>query len=828
MTKGNQGRFLLVYGSQTGQAKAIAEEIFEMSPNHGLEPEMHCFSMTDKKFSIEKETCIVIVVSTTGDGEPPDTAQKFWRRIKKKTLPSDHLAGVHFTLLGLGDSNYTNFCRNGKNFDQRLEELGASRFYPSGFADDATGLEIVAEPWIEGLYPALRKHLGIDCVSESQTDTSVIATDGTCDSNQGMKVRNEIVDSSDRSSNLMENVQSPTEVKGEEVSSALKSESRTSENAENSSAKERTSNQGFPASSRPSKTPGIAEEMSIKNDANGTASGTIASVINQFSNSPSSKKEPTTSLSGSDDATQQNVVLKRTGGEDTPAKNSDEPIGISGSSSNTESCASLTRSIPPLSESGLTLPVASPAFLEVEFHTEQTLNTDDLPLQGGAPMPSAASSVTMVKFVSATRLTREDAVKTALDLELDISESGIQYQPGDSFSIICPNDSKEVSNLIQRLGLADKADCPLSLQVLSGTKKRRAAIPEYIPTPLCSLRHAFLHCCDIRSPPKKAFLRVLIDHTSDESEKRRLQELCSKQGAGDYGAFIRDPHLSLLDILTAFPSCSPPLSQLFEHLPRLQPRPYSISSSPLVDSNKLHFVFNIVVFSEEQGRNKQREGVCTGWLNHLTKIQHYSDDSLHSQMLQLDIHPEIRIPIFERTNQHFHLPADPTTPIIMIGPGTGVAPFIGFLQHRACMQQTGVCLGPAWLLFGCRHRDRDFLYREVIEGHLSSGILSKLCLSFSRDLIQSVTSEIAGARNVPDVPRYVQDNMRKHATELSQLILEDKAVIYVCGDAKNMAKNVTATWSDIFMQETGRSAYEAACLLATLREEKRYLEDVWT
>ncbi|XP_038078300.1 methionine synthase reductase-like [Patiria miniata] len=825
MTKGSQGRFLLLYGSQTGQAKAIAEEIFETSPNHGLDPEMHCISVTDKKFSIEKEKCVVIIVSTTGDGEPPDTATKFWRRIKKKTLTSDYLAGVYFTLLGLGDSNYTNFCRNGKNFNQRLEELGAGHFYPPGFADDATGLEIVAEPWIEGLYPALRKHLGLDGVSESQTGCPVSATNSTSDLCQGGEVRNDIGASSDEPLNPLErhtkvgspflDVQSSSvDTRMEHLSSVPNSASATSDDAEECSSDQRRVNHDQ-TTLGPSTNPGLEDRSA--------SSVSKVSVTNHLEVSPEPNDMPSTSLRRPEGS--------KRGEKDRPLGDVEQASSATegGAVTQTDGSASLRMSIPPLSESGLTLPVAPPPFLDVEFHTDQTLRTDDLPVQGGAPMPSAASPVTMATLVSATRLTRADAVKTALDVELDISETGIHYQPGDSFSIVCHNDSREVNDLIQRLGLQDKADCPLSLQVLSGTKKRRAVVPEYIPQPLCTLRHALSHCCDIRTPPKKAFLRVLVDHTHDASEKRRLQELCSKQGASDYGTFIRDPHLSLLDILTAFPSCNPPLSRLFEHLPRLQPRPYSISSSPLVDPNKLHFVFNVVVFPEGQGRNERREGVCTGWLNHMTKTEQHSDVSLASQMSKLSIHWDTKIPMFERTNQRFHLPAEPTTPIIMIGPGTGVAPFIGFLQHRACLLKTGACLGPAWLFFGCRHRDRDFLYRDSLEGYLSSGVLSKLCLSFSRDPSPSVTDESCKMGNATsDTPRYVQDNLRRYAAELCQLILEDKAVVYVCGDAKNMAKNVTTTFSDIFMQETGRTAYEAACLLATLREEKRYVEDVWT
>ncbi|KAI0214798.1 hypothetical protein LSAT2_000049 [Lamellibrachia satsuma] len=150
----DKSRFLLLYGSQTGQAQGIAEEITDRAPGQGLNAELHCLSLTEKRFYLERETCAfyleretcaVIIVSTTGDGEPPDTVLKFMRRLRKKTLPGDYMAHLHYTMLGLGDSNYTNFCKCGKTLDGRLQQLGATRFYPAGWADDATGSTIPVE-----------------------------------------------------------------------------------------------------------------------------------------------------------------------------------------------------------------------------------------------------------------------------------------------------------------------------------------------------------------------------------------------------------------------------------------------------------------------------------------------------------------------------------------------------------------------------------------------------------------------------------------------------------------------------------------------------------
>ncbi|XP_072030751.1 methionine synthase reductase-like [Amphiura filiformis] len=774
MTKGMQGRFLLLYGSQTGQAKAIAEEIYENAPHHGLQPEIHCLSMTDKKFSLEKEACMVMVVSTTGDGEPPETATKFWRRLKKKTLPGDHLAHLNYAILGLGDSNYNNFCRNPKNFEQRFEELGAKQFYPSGFADDAVGLEVVVEPWIDGLWPVLRKQLGLsnsDCTSNGvmePTENKAITQSTGDDSDSGTDVDNPYghrKSHQDAEKRTSPDVKTQTEV----ATRTISNDNRTNPTTLNN------------------------DTENDKADANQTSTDSRTSSLTQDS-------------------------LRTSQSEGETVVDSTQDKG-----------PSLTCSVPPLSESGLTLPLLPPAYLEVQYHKDLVMSPDQLALQGSASYPSAQSAVSMATIVSATKLTRDDAVKTALDLELDISDAPIDYQPGDAFSIICPNPSTEVDLLIQRLGLIEQADNVFSLQLIANTKKRRATIPDYIPK-TCTVRHALTHCCDIRTPMKKAVLRMLVEHTENAREKRRLQELCSKQGINDYGAFIREGCLSILDVLIAFPSCNPPLGRLLEHLPRLLPRPYSISSSPLVDPKRLHFVFNIIEFPHSYGRAMARQGVCTGWLNHKTQpIQQQVSTDVKGQdvemnMAALSISEKIKVLIFARTNTHFRLPEDPSTPIIMIGPGTGVAPFIGFLEHRE-MQLNKVAengddtikFAPSWLFFGCRHKERDFLYRHKLEHFVKTGALSRLHVSFSRD-----------ATNGTIAPKYVQDNLRLHSTDVLDLLLEKKAILYVCGDAKNMARNVNETLLELIGKHTGKGAYDATLILAKLREEKRYREDIWT
>ncbi|KAG8133124.1 putative Methionine synthase reductase protein [Naja naja] len=609
-------RFLLLYASQKGQAKAIAEEICQEAKEHGFEADIHCFSESEQ-YNLDKEKDpVVIVTSTTGTGEPPDTAIKFIKEINDKSLPSDHLSHIRYGLLGLGDSEYTFFCNGGKIIDKRFLELGAQRFCEVGLADDAVGLELVVEPWIAGLWVAL---------------------------NQEFASRKE-----DKSTSFCANKFSNLCI-------------------------------GFQAERLKTEDSGVKNNLSSKENVN----------------------------------------------SELPTENSRPSLSVSGSS---------------LSKATLNIPALPPEYLEVQFE-----------------------------------------------------ESCVQ-----------------VDELLDILGLLGKKDHFVCLRVKEGTKKRGATVPQYVPNN-STVKFIFTWCLEIRTIPKKAFLRSLVNYTTDITEKRRLQELCSKQGSSDYNSFIRDPTVTLLDLLRVFPTCKPPLSLLIEHLPKLQARPYSVASSTLFHPGKMHFIFNILEFPSHLG--ELRRGVCTGWLADLVapvlRVNQKSKEFFSPQ-----------INIMSRPSNVFHLPDDPSVPFIMVGPGTGIAPFIGFLQHRQKLREKhpDYKFGETWLFFGCRHKARDYLFQDELRFFLENGVLTYLIVCFSRDVP-------AVAETAP--PKYVQDNLRLYCKEISRILLQEKGYFYVCGDAKNMAKDVTETLVEVFTIEKGVDKLDALKILATLREEKRYLQDIW-
>ncbi|XP_026148045.1 methionine synthase reductase isoform X2 [Mastacembelus armatus] len=471
---------------------------------------------------------------------------------------------------------------------------------------------------------------------------------------------------------------------------------------------------------------------------------------------------------------------------------------------------SLTCSLPPLSESSLNVPALPPPYLDVSLEDVVSVGQIDGPLN--------KETLHEVPLSRAVQLTRQDSVKITLLLELDISAyPEIVYQPGDSFDVFCPNNASEVDKMLHRLGLEDKKNHCVRVSLKKDTKKKGAHVPPYIPQNI-SLIYLLTWCLEIRSVPKKAFLRALVEHTGDGVQRRRLQELCSKQGAADYNQYVRDPSLSILELLTAFPSCSPPLTLLIEHLPKLQSRPYSAASSHLRHPGKLHFVFNVVQLAACSGRPAGSRGLCTGWLFDLINpslVFPRKAESSSSPAL-----PKIYMSL--RANCSFRPPADLSVPFVMVGPGTGVAPFIGFLQQREKERQENpeAGFGETWLFFGCRHRDRDYLFREELEGFESNGTLSHLKVCFSRDDQEEGTTLAVR-------PRYVQHNLLLHSQRITDILLKQNGYLYVCGDAKNMAKDVNDTLLEMIKTEIQVDQLEAMKRLAKLREEKRYLQDIW-
>ena len=370
-----------------------------------------------------------------------------------------------------------------------------------------------------------------------------------------------------------------------------------------------------------------------------------------------------------------------------------------------------------------------------------------------APNPTvaapAAPSGRPVRFVAAHRLTGEGSAKDVRHFVLDLADSGLAYEPGDSLSLAVENDPALVDAVLAVLGEAGNA-------ALRAELLRRREIARPLDRTLDLLAGAARH------PPHAAALRALAD--------------------GDDGAEPADA--DLLDLLTAFPSARPPVADLVASLPLLKPRLYSIASSPLACPGRVELCVRVV---RVERRGRVRDGVASC---------HLALRSTAETPLLAQVHAS-----------QFRLPADPRTPIIMIGPGTGIAPFRAFLQHREAL----AVKGRAWLFFGDQHSATDFLFGDEITAWKASGVLTELSLAWSRD----------GARKT-----YVQHRMAEAATDLWRW-LQDGAHVYVCGDASRMAKDVDAALRGIAMSEGGMSADQAREWIIALARQGRYQRDVY-
>ena len=282
----------------------------------------------------------------------------------------------------------------------------------------------------------------------------------------------------------------------------------------------------------------------------------------------------------------------------------------------------------------------------------------------------------------------------------------------------------------------------------------------------------------------KKFVRAVAEKLPAGARRDALTALVADEEKLNEYVYTRD----YLDVTAEFPEAKFTADELIENATRVNPRLYSIASSQKKSPNEIHLVVAVVSW-HTHGRDKK--GLCSGYLAY--------DAPLHTAA----------VPVFLAPNKHFKLPDNPDTPIIMVGPGVGVAPFRAFLEDR---EATGA-KGKNWLFFGDRRRATDFLYEDEFTAWQKSGLLTKLSLAFSRDQDHKI---------------YVQDRMREEGAELWAQ-LQAGAYFYVCGDAKRMAKDVHAALIDI-AQKHGGLTPEAADQYVNqtlMKDERRYVRDVY-
>ncbi len=364
------------------------------------------------------------------------------------------------------------------------------------------------------------------------------------------------------------------------------------------------------------------------------------------------------------------------------------------------------------------------------------------------------------KLIVNKQLSTPDSEKDTRHFEIDLTNWGLSFEPGDSVAVYPTNDPPLVDEIIHALGAT--GDEPVT--AAKTTKP---------------LREALLRDYSITQPTPK-FLKAIAERASAAPMLKELLHPDRKHDLENYlwGAEV-------IDFLMDHPSAKFTPEEFVALLTKLQPRLYSVASSLRVFPDRVHFIVDVVKY---ESRGRVRKGVCSSFMAERAN--------------------DVPMPVYPSSAKHFHMPEDGTVPLIMIGPGTGIAPFRAFLQDRQALGAKG----KNWLFYGAQREKCDYAYQEDWEHFTKDGLLTRLDCAWSRDQTHKI---------------YVQNKMLEHAAEIWKWIDGEGAQFFVCGDARRMAKDVDAALRKIVQEHGGKSIEEANAYVEQLKTDKRYKRDVY-
>lgn len=385
----------------------------------------------------------------------------------------------------------------------------------------------------------------------------------------------------------------------------------------------------------------------------------------------------------------------------------------------------------------------------------------------GAPSAPAAESAYSrtnpfeAEVLANINLNGRGSNKETRHLELSLEGSGLVYKAGDALGIYPHNDPELVDLLLAETKWDPQAEVVVGKQ---GDKR--------------PLRDALIEYLEIT-----VLTKALLEKLAPLATNPDLAQLTAAGNEAAVKAYVKGR--DLLDFVRDYGPLQGSAQDAVSHLRKIPVRLYSIASSQTANPDEVHLTIGAVRYD---AFGRARKGVCS---------------TQTAERLAVGD----KISVYVQPNNHFKLPEDPGTPIIMVGPGTGIAPFRSFMQER---EETGAA-GPSWLFFGDQHFTTDFLYQTEWQRWIKDGVLTRMDVAFSRDTDEKV---------------YVQHRMRQHAKELYEW-LDKGAVFYVCGDMKNMAKDVHQTLAEIISAEGGKSLEEAEAYLSEMKKSHRYQRDVY-
>lgn len=387
----------------------------------------------------------------------------------------------------------------------------------------------------------------------------------------------------------------------------------------------------------------------------------------------------------------------------------------------------------------------------MEATAEAEVDDGDAPHDKKNPFPAP--------MIETRDLNGEDSQRETYHVAISLEGSGLEYEAGDALGVCPHNPTEAVDELLPLLPFNTKDEVPL---------------PGGGEAPL---REALINCYDIRSLNKN-----LLEAWSERSGSPFLRALVEGDNREEIEDFCWGREL--VDLITDHPADFNDGEEFVGVLKKLQPRLYSIASSPKAHPGEVHLTVAIVRYNSH---DRDRGGVCSTYLS--------------------DRVGDVCAGVYVHSNKAFRLPEDLSKDVIMVGPGTGIAPFRSFLEEREATEATG----RNWLFFGNPYRATDYIYEEQIEGWAESGVLNKLDLAFSRDQAEKI---------------YVQNKMIESGAELWEW-LQGGGYFFVCGDASRMAKDVDDALHSIAQTHGGLSAEEAIAYFKNLKKEKRYARDVY-
>ncbi|XP_008070020.1 nitric oxide synthase, inducible [Carlito syrichta] len=400
-----------------------------------------------------------------------------------------------------------------------------------------------------------------------------------------------------------------------------------------------------------------------------------------------------------------------------------------------------------------------------------------------------AKNVFTMRLKSLCNLQSPKSSRATLLVELSCEDSrGLNYLPGEHLGVFPGNQLTLVHGILERVVDGPAPHQTVHLEALDESGSYWVHDKRL---PACSLSQALTYFLDITTPPTPLLLQKLAKLATEETERQRLETLCQPS---EYSAWKLANSPTFLEVLEEFPSLRVSAGFLLSQLPILKPRYYSISSSRDRTPTEVHLTVAVVTYRTQDGQGPLHHGVCSTWLSSLK--------------------PQDPVPCFVRSASGFQLPEDPSHPCILIGPGTGIAPFRSFWQQRLHdSKHKGLRGGRMTLVFGCRRPDEDHLYQEEMREMAREGVLSEVHTAYSRQ---------------PGQPKvYVQDVLRqKLAGEVFRVLLEEPGHLYVCGDVR-MARDVAHTLKQLVATRLSLSEEQVEDYFFHLKSQKRYHEDIF-